>query len=188
MVRYRYGDVSSPGLRVEVAAAPGEGDVAVGRYLAASVSHRGSNHFISYTNQRLNSGTAAVKAFHVDTQVLSGKYDVGAISLSATYGETSSNAVGALKASTATLGASYSMAPHVFLAEASKRDVKNSTSDADLLVLGYQYQFSQHTLLYVRGLNLQNKGKAANAMARAVVTANSGNDVRAIAIGLRKNF
>lgn len=188
MLTYRYGDTFAKGWRFEVGAAPGEGATTSGRYVTTSLSHRGENYFVAYTGQRVNSGTSAPIAFHVDTQVIGGLYRFGAFTVSGNYAVTDSNAAGALKATTTLLGGTYTASPHVIRAEFAKRDVKGSARDADMVTLGYDYLLSKRSLLYVRLLNLQNKNLASNAMALATVNANSGQDVQGFTVGMRHNF
>ncbi len=187
-VHYHYGDQNTPGWRLDLQVAPGEGATTSGRFAAVSVSHRGSSYFVHYTGQRLNSGTSAASAFHVDTQVVGGVYTLGPFTVSGNYAVVSSDAAGALKATTTLLGGTYTLGLNVFKIEAAKRDVKNSARDADLLVLGYDYLLSKRSTLYVRALGLQNKNQAANTMALATVDANSGHDVKGFALGMRHNF
>ncbi len=186
VVFYHYGDQNTPGWRLDLQAAPATAPI--GRYMAVSVSHRGSQHFVHYTGQRQNSGSGSASAFQVDTQVVGGAYTMGAFTLSGNYALVSSDATGALKATTTLLGGSYTMGQNVFKIEGARRNVDKSTRDAELLVLGYDYLLSRRTTLYARALGLQNKGQAANTMALATVRANSGDDVRGYALGLRHNF
>lgn len=188
LVRYRHGDVGSPGWRFELAAAPGEASTSTGRYLTASVSHRGQAYFVALTSQRSYSGAAAASAFHVDTHVLGGVTTIGACTVSAQVARTSSNAAASLNANTLLLGGTYTFGRQVLRVEAARRDVKGSARDADLVTLGLDHNLSRRTTLYVRALALQNKGLAANTMALATVNANSGHDVQAWALGMRHNF
>ena len=188
VLRYHYGDQTTPGWRLDLQLAPGEGATTSGRFAAVSVSHRGANHFMHYTGQRSNSGTAAVTAFHVDTQVVGGVYSMGPFTVSGNHAVVSSGAAGALKATTTLLGGTYTRGQNVFKLEGAKRDVKNSARDATLLVVGYDYLLSKRTTLYARALHLQNKNQAANTMALATIDPNSGHDVQGYAMGIRHNF
>jgi predicted porin len=188
VVQYHYGDQNSPGWRLDLQVGAGEGSTTAGRYGAVSVSHRGSNYFAHYTGQRQESGTAAARAYHVDMQVVGGVYSFGAFTVSGNYAVVSSDATGALKATTTLLGGTYTLGQNVFKIEGARRDVKSSARDADLLVVGYDYLLSKRTTLYARTLGLQNKNQAANTMALATVNANSGHDVKGYALGVRHNF
>lgn len=189
LVRYRWGaNAAARGFRAEAAYAPGESATASGRVHAAATSYRGQNYFVGYGFQRTHSGNAAGPAFYNELQGLSLGYDLGALALSANYMVTRTTLAGGRKAAHTILGASYTMGPHILLAEVNRRDLKGSANDATLLTLGYDYTLSKRTALYTRLLGLNNRATAANTMAQATVNNNSGDDVRALAIGIRHNF
>jgi predicted porin len=189
LLRYRYGGgPQAKGLRVDVAVAPDEGATGIGGILGIGASYRGSNYFIGYAAQRLDSGSAAATPFHNETQGLNGSYSLGALTLSAAYLVTDSTAPGARRAAHTVLGAAYDVGPHRWMAEINHRDLSGSPNDALAWALGYDYRLSKRTSLYGRLLNLNNRGTAANTLALAVVNAGSGDDVRALALGIRHNF
>ncbi|MCY1313874.1 hypothetical protein D9M70_644460 [compost metagenome] len=54
--------------------------------------------------------------------------------------------------------------------------------------LGYDYYLSKRTVVYARWLRLLNRHGASASLATIPVAANSGNDVRVLATGIRHNF
>ncbi len=189
LLRYRYGGgPRAKGLRVDVAVAPDEGAAGVGGILAFGASYRGERYFIGYAAQRLDSGSAAATPFHNQTQGLNGSYAIGGLTLSAAYLVSDSTAPGARRAAHTVLGAAYDLGPHRWMAELNRRDLRNSPNDAQAMAVGYDYRLSKCTTLYGRLLRLNNQGTAANTLALAPVTAGSGDDVRALALGIRHNF
>jgi len=189
LLRYRYGGpVQAKGLRVEVAAAPDEGAAGLGGILAFAASYRGDRYFIAYGAQRLDSGSAAATPFRNETQGLNASYAFGRLTLSGAYLVSDSDAPGARRATHGVLGLAYDVGPHRWMAELNRRNLENSPNDALAAAIGYDYRLSKRTSLYGRLLRLNNKGSAANTLAQAVVNAGSGDDVRALALGIRHNF
>ncbi len=189
LLRYRYGGpVQAKGLRVEVAAAPDEGAAGLGGILAFGASYRGDHYFIAYGAQRLDSGSAAATPFHNETQGVNGSYAFGRLTLSAAYLVSDSSAPGARRATHGVLGLAYDLGPHRWMAELNRRDLENSPNDALAMAVGYDYRLSKRSSLYGRLLRLNNRGSAANTLSQASVNAGSGDDVRALAIGIRHNF
>jgi predicted porin len=189
LVRYQYGKTTKPGVGFELFYGPGEGSAAAGDVKGFGASYRGANWFAGYAVQRTNSGTGVATPFYNQTQVLSGTYSpVKGLKMNLNIVNVSSTSGAGAKASHLIPGVSYQTGNHVFLAEYAQRDLKNSANDARVLTLGYDHLLSKRTTLYVRVLSLTNKGSAANTMAGATVTANSGDDVRGYALGLRHNF
>lgn len=188
LVRYRYGGLKAKGFRFEAAYAPGENEAASGSLTAVAASYRGANYFIGYGAQRSRSGTGAATGFHNQLQGVSGSYTWNALTLSAQYLVTDSSLAGARRADHVVLGAAYAMGPHTLLAEVNRRNLRDSPDDALLVTLGYDYNLSKRTALYARLLHLDNRGSAANTMAQATVRAGSGDDVRAVAFGIRHKF
>lgn len=189
MVRYRYGNgAAAKGLTVDVVAAPGEESTTSGSSLGFGASYRADNFFIGYATQSMNSGTAAVRAFKNKIQGMSGSYDLGDLTLSLNYLISDSTLPAARKITHTSIGAAYDMGPHRWMVEMNRRDLKGSPNDAVATVIGYDYKLSKRTSLYGRVAHLNNKGTAANVMAQATVLANSGADVRGVALGMRHNF
>lgn len=188
LVRYRYGELSGPGLRLELSAAPGEGAAALGRFVGGTVSYQAGNYYVSYSGQRLNTGTNSAVTYHADTHLVNGKYMLGPVTLSAMHGIADADAPGTFKSTLTTLGITWNLGAHRLLAEFGRRNVSNSTRDNDMLTLGYDYTLSKRTTLYARALRLNNKGQAAISMGLATVPANSGVDVSALALGIKHNF
>lgn len=189
LLRYRYGGgPQAKGLRIDVAVAPDEGAAGLGGILGFGASYRGDRYFIGYAAQRLDSGSAAATPLRNETQGLNGSYSFGALTLSGAYLVSDSTAPGARRAAHTVLGAAYDVGPHRWMAEINRRDLRNSPNDALAMAIGYDHRLSKRTSLYGRLLRLNNQGTAANTLAQAVVNAGSGDDVRALALGLRHNF
>jgi predicted porin len=189
LLRYRYGGgMNAKGLNLDVVAAPGEDAANSGDVLGFGASFRGDNFFVGYAAQRIDSGTAATTPFRNEIQGVSGSYTLGALKLSGNYVVSDSSLAGARRAAHMVVGAAYDMGPHRWMVELNRRDLKGSPNDALAVTLGYDYKLSKRTSLYGRLLQLNNRGTAANVMAQATVTAGSGDDVRAMALGIRHNF
>ncbi|WP_084267899.1 porin [Azohydromonas lata] len=188
LVRYRHGDLSGSGFRFELTAAPGEGAATSGRFVGGTLSYRAENYYVSYSGQRLNTGTNSAVSYHADAHLVNGKYMMGPVTLSAMYGVADADAPGTFKSTLTLLGVTWNLGEHRLLAEFGRRNVSNSTRDNDMLTLGYDYNLSKRTTLYARTLRLNNKGQAAISMGLATVPANSGVDVSAMALGIKHNF
>ncbi len=189
MLRYRYGGgIQARGWRVDAVAAPGEGAAASGDMLGFGASYRGERFFIGYAAQEIESGTGAAVAFENRIQGLSGSYRTGPWTLSAHHLVSDTTLAGGRRAVHTVVGAAYDSGPHRWMLEVNRRDLKGSPNDALAATLGYDYRLSKRTTLYGRLLGLNNRGAASNVLAQAVVNAGSGDDVRAVALGIRHNF
>jgi predicted porin len=189
LVRYRYGGgPKAKGLRLDVAAAPDEGAAGIGGILAWGASYRGESFFIGYAGQRLDSGSAVATPFHNQSQGLNGSYSLGRWTLSGAYLVSDSTAPGARRAAHTVLGAAYDLGPHRWMAELNRRGLANSPNGARAMAIGYDHRLSKRTTVYGRVLHLQNQAAAGSSLALATVNAGSGDDVRALALGIRHNF
>lgn len=189
MLRYQYNHTASPGFGADIFYAPGEDNAASGRLSGFGVGHRGRDHFVGYSQQRQASGTGAAPGFHNETRALSGTYSPSShIKLNLNLIETNSTSGGGTRMRHVVPGVVYQVGKHVFRAEFAHLDRADSANDADMLTLGYDHVLSKRTSLYARMLWLNNKSTAAHRMAQAVVRANSGDDVRGTAIGIRHAF
>ena len=189
LVRVRLGNtINQPGFRAEATVSAGEGDPAVGRSDGLALSWRGGNLYLGLAGQRTRSGTATATQFHNDLQVASLSWKLNALTLNANYIVTDSSAPSSQRAKHVVLGAAYRWGPHAALIEANDRKVTGSPNDSVAVTLGYDYNFSRRTTVYARALDLQNSARAANTLAFATVSANSGADVKALALGVRHTF
>ncbi len=189
LLRYRYGGgPNAKGLNVDVVAAPGEDATNSGDMVGFGASYRGDHFFIGYAGQRIDSGTAAVTKFRNEIQGVNGSYTLGAWTISGAHLVSDSSLPGGRRAAHTVLGLAHDAGPHRWMLEANRRDLKGSPNDALAIALGYDHRLSKRTALYGRLLHLSNRGTASNALAQAVVNAGSGDDVRAVALGVRHNF
>lgn len=189
LLRYRWGGgPQAKGLRLDLAAAPDEGAANLGGIVSWGASYRGDAFFVGYAGQRLESGRAVAQRFHNELQGLNASYRFGQLTLSGAYIVSDSTAPGALRARHGVLGLAYDSGPHRWMAELNRRDLVGSANDARALALGYDHRLSKRTTVYGRVLRLQNQAAAGNSLALATVNAGSGDDVRALALGIRYNF
>lgn len=189
LLRYRYGGgPQAKGLNVDVVAAPGEGATNSGDMVGFGASYRGDNFFIGYAGQRIDSGTAAVTKFRNEIQGVNGSYTLGAWTFSGARLVSDTSLPGGRRAAHTVLGLAHDAGPHRWMLEANRRDLQGSPNDALAIAVGYDHRLSKRTSLYGRLLHLSNRGTASNALAQAVVNAGSGDDVRAVAVGVRHNF
>ncbi len=189
VLRYRYGGgPQAKGLNVDVVAAPGEGATNSGDMQGFGASYRGDNFYLGYAGQRIESGTAALVPFKNKIQGVSGSYTLGAWTLSGNRLVSDSSLPGARRATHTVLGLAHDAGPHRWMLELNRRDLQGSPNDALAIAIGYDHRLSKRTALYGRLLHLNNRGTASNVLAQAVVNAGSGDDVRAVALGIRHNF
>lgn len=211
MVRYRTPAKSD--FFADIAYAPGEsgeqshrsGDV-----YGASVGWSHKPYYISYAFQRSRSGSATAPVAQPSTtthQAVSGAYEWADLRLYATYSTSSASipivaslpglpsvqgvfgSTRAPRSRTASLGAQYTITPTSnVLFEVVQRKVSDSDRAQLAWTLGYDYLLSKRTALYGRLLKLENRNKAAVSLAGVRVAANSGDDVRVIAAGIRHHF
>ncbi len=189
LLRYRYGGgPNAKGLNVDVVAAPGEAAANSGDMVGFGASYRGDNFFVGYAGQRIESGTAALTRFKNEIQGVNGSYTWGAWTLSGAHLVSDTSLPGGRRAAHTVLGLAHDTGPHRWMLEANRRDLKGSPNDALAIAVGYDHRLSKRTSLYGRLLHLSNRGAASNVLAQAVVNAGSGDDVRAVALGIRHNF
>lgn len=189
---------SSPklgGFTAEIAYAPGESASASkrsGEGMSLALSYRQGPAFVALSASRMRGGTAAAPVADPSTTdflSLSGSYKLGNLTAYGIWMQTITNAAATEDARHINLGLSYQAAPLLTLSVGvTQRDVKHLDRDATVLTLGADYALSRRTGLYARALNLSNDGTAANAAARTVINANSGDDVRGYALGIRHSF
>jgi predicted porin len=190
MVRYRYGvdEGSRGGVKVDAAFAMGERAAASGNFTGLSIGYQGPEYFVGLSTQRAHTGTAAAAAGNTYAHALSAYRKFGDFKLNFNYVVTGATAAGSRDARHVIGGAEYRTGPHALLLEVVQRNIAGSPNDSTISAVGYDYSFSKRTAVYGRVLQVANKAGAAVAMATAAVTANSGDDVRGIAIGIRHNF
>lgn len=191
-------DYMSPtigGFNAELAYAPGESadpSRRSGDGLSVSLNYRNGPVYLSYGATQMRGGTSAApvanpsKSTH---QSLSGSYSFGDLVLFANYMRVTTDAAATLGSKTTNVGVRYQVTPFVrFLGGYTRRDVNNSPRDANIMTLGLEYDLSKRTALYSRWLTVNNQANAANALGRLTVTANSGEDLRVVALGVRHSF
>ena len=193
MVGYTSPNIS--GFTAEVAYAPGESAVAStssGEGMSMALSYRKGPAFVAFAASRMRGGSAAAPVANPSTNnfySLSGSYKLGSITAYGIWAQSATNATATEGARNINVGLSMVAAPQLTVsAGLTKREVNNLNRDATVLVMGADYSLSPRTALYARAVNVANDGNAANGAARTAVTANSGDDVRGYAFGVRHSF
>ncbi len=193
MIRYRTPAKSD--FFADIAYAPGEAtdlSHSSGDLYGASVGWSHKPYYISYAIQKARSGSAAAPVAAPSTtthQAISGAYEFTDLRLYATYSTASASVPGVPRSRTASLGAQYTITPTSnVLFEVVQRKVSGSDRAQLAWTLGYDYYLSKRTALYGRLLHLENRGNSSVSLAGAPVMANSGDDARVIAAGIRHNF
>jgi len=132
-------------------------------------------------------GTASKSSFY---QVLSGAWQLTHdVRISGNFSRIQPETAGSTTARVWELGAAWEMSSTSrLLASGAERKVSGSPRGQLTLTLGYDYLLSKHTRLYGRWLGLNNRANAAVSLASIPVAANSGDDVRVLAIGMRHDF
>lgn len=183
------------GFTAEVAYAPGESATASTRSgdgLSMALSYRQGPLFVALSASQMRGGSAAAPVADPSTNnfvSIGGSYKFGSLTAYGNWVETSTNAAATNDVRHINLGLKYELSTATTLtAGYTMRDLANSSRDANVLVLGVDYALSVRTALYARALNLNNKGNASNGAARGLVAANSGDDIRGLAVGLRHSF
>jgi predicted porin len=190
-----YTSPTFSGFTAELAYAPGESAAASkssGDGYSATLSYRGGPAYVALSASRMRGGSAAAPVASPssnDFVSLSGSYKLGSLTAYGNWMETTTNAVATNDARHYNLGLSYAFSGQATVSAGyTNREVMNSPKDATVLTLGGDYLLSRRTALYVRTMSVSNKATAANGAARVAVTANSGDDIRAYAVGMRHSF
>jgi len=107
----------------------------------------------------------------------------------ATYSSGSVNFANSPRSQTMSAGVQFAVSSTSnVLFEVVQRKVHASDRAQLAWTLGYDHHLSKRTALYGRLLNLNNRGASSLTPAGAPVTANSGDDARVIALGIRHAF
>jgi len=149
-------------------------------------------YYVGYGFQRARPGSANASGLARATtsyQTFSGSYTFKALRLTANYVTIASSLQGVPRARLLALGAQYPVTQNsVLTIEAMQRKVQGSNRSQLACTVGYDYALSKRTALYSRWLLLNNRGPASASLAGITVAANSGNDPRVFAIGIRHKF
>ncbi|MCY1512395.1 Outer membrane porin protein 32 [compost metagenome] len=195
MVRYRT--PASMEFFADLAYAPGESSAPShqsGNVYGGNIGWARKPYYIAYAFQRARSGSAAAPVASPATttyQALTGSYELPSIGLQlyASYVRNASSLPNVPTAKLVNLGATYNVTPASNLIfGATQRKVAESERSQLAWTLGYDYYLSKRTVVYARWLRLLNRHGASASLATIPVIANSGNDVRVLATGIRHNF
>jgi len=195
MVRYRT--PASMEFFADLAYAPGESSAPShqsGNVYGGNIGWARKPYYIAYAFQRARSGSAAAPVASPATttyQALTGSYELPSIGLQlyASYVRNASSLPNVPTAKLVNLGATYNVTPASNLIfGATQRKVAESERSQLAWTLGYDYYLSKRTVVYARWLRLLNRHGASASLATIPVVANSGNDVRVLATGIRHNF
>jgi predicted porin len=195
MVRYRT--PASMAFFADIAYAPGESSAPShqsGNVYGANFGWARKPYYIAYAYQRARSGSAAAPVASPATttyQALTGAYEWSSLGLQlyASYVRNASSLPGVPTAKLLNLGATYNVTPvSNIVFGATERKVAGSDRAQLAWTLGYDHHLSKRTVLYARWLRLLNRHGASASLATVPVLANSGNDVRVLATGIRHNF
>lgn len=149
--------------------------------------------YVGYGFQKARAGSADSPVPAPNTslyQTLSGAWQATAtVRLSANLMRTSADTPTTPTAKLWQLGVEWHVAPNSrLLASVARRNVEGSPRGQTSWTLGYDYFLSKRTTLYARWLGLNNRANASVSMANIPVVANSGDDVRTLALGVRHDF
>jgi predicted porin len=179
MIRYRT--PSQMSWFLDLGAAAGEGSLP--RTLGMTTGYRNGPVYIAYGYQ--SAEFAGTKSTYQD---VSGAYDFSILKVGAHYTRGSSSLSSVATANTVTGSIAVPIGLSQAILEASQRKVSASPRGQFAATLGYDYFLSKRTALYARALMLNNKDKSSASLAQVAVAANSGDDVRVYAVGVRHNF
>ncbi|PLC04540.1 porin [Variovorax sp. RO1] len=195
MVRYRT--PASMEFFADLAYAPGESSAPShqsGNVYGGNIGWTRKPYYIAYAFQRARSGSAAAPVASPATttyQALTGSYELPSIGLQlyASYVRNASSLPNVPTAKLVNLGVTYNVTPASNLIfGATQRKVAESERSQLAWTLGYDYYLSKRTVVYARWLRLLNRHGASASLGTIPVIANSGNDVRVLATGIRHNF
>ena len=174
--------------------APGEAAGSTsGNYLGASVAYERGPVWLGWGYQNKKSGSAAAPvASPTDStsHVVAASYNAGNMVLGGSWGFQGSNVPTSPKANILNLNTKFIFGASSVYADYGRRDVRDSSRDQDQWTLGYDYNMSKRTVLYARGLWLNNKGGGSVAPLGAgiAVAPNSGQNSRLIGVGVMHKF
>ncbi|WP_399680110.1 porin [Xenophilus sp.] len=193
MIRYRTPARSE--FFADIAYAPSEASEPSrrsGDLYGASVGWARKPYYVSYAIQKARSGSAAAPVASPSTtthQAVSGSYEFSNLRVYGTYSTASTDLPGVPRSRAASLGAQYTITPASnVLFEIVQRKVRGTDRAQLAWTLGYDHYLSKRTAVYGRLLRLENRGRSSVSLAGVRVDANSGNDVRVIAAGIRHTF
>jgi len=174
--------------------APGEASYtsSSGNYLGASLAYTSGALWLGWGYQNKKSGgwpaaSAAVPTESV-AQVLAAKYTAGPFVIGASWGYQGSNTPKSPRANLLNLNSQYILGASSFYLSYGSRDVSGSERDQMAFTLGYDYNLSKSTAIYVRHLSLTNKSNSSASLGGVLVDPNSGVDVQLTGIGITQKF
>lgn len=190
-----YTSPSFSGFTAELAYSLGESPTASKRSgdgTSMTLTYRQGALTAALSASQMRGGSAAAPVANPSTNdflSISASYKLGNITAFGNWMETNTNAAATNDARHMNFGLTYTAPGQGSLMVGyTNRDVTNTPRDATVLTVGADYLLSRRSALYARVMSLSNKGQAANGAARVTVAANSGDDIRAYAIGVRHSF
>jgi predicted porin len=179
-VAYAFGEAASP-------------NSSSGNLWGATFGWNSKPFYLGYGLQRHKDGSAAAPVPAPATashQALSAAWDATAdVRLSASLMRVGMSGTATPDARIRQLGAEWRFIPSTrALASVARRSVEGSPRGQSTWSLGLDHSLSKRTMVYARWLGLENRGAAAATLAGVAVAANSGDDVRSFAIGVKHDF
>ncbi|WP_157667521.1 porin [Comamonas serinivorans] len=192
---FRYHLPASWPVAASLAYAPGDttsNTVKRSAFMGGNVGWTQGGLFLGYAFQRFNEGAEAAITGPLGRstyQTLSAAYQWTQLRVSGNYIRKTSNLDGVPTGQLFSLSASYAYSPTLtVMAEAVRRKVNGSARSQNVLALGFDHNLSKRTALYGRLLYLSNAANASATLGGAVVTPNSGDNVRLVGLGIRHMF
>lgn len=176
----------------DIAFAPGESAGRSGDLWGATFGYSKGPLYVGWGLQKAKSGSAAAPVAAPVTstyQTLGASIQLPLAKLAGMVIRSSADAPGVPRAQLLNLNASVPMGGlSTLVVGVTERKVSGSARSQLAWTLGADYNLSKRTALYIRWLDLNNRGNASASLAGLAVTPNSGEDLRLRAIGIRHAF